>query len=81
MSDITIHMKFFGAFRKFGESLDFAVPAGSNVTAIKNILQEKLKGDGLVLDSVLANDNAILRDEDVLNGDAALSILPPVCGG
>ena len=78
---INIHMKFFGGFRKFGECLDFAVPGGSTVAAIKTALQEQLNGDGLVLDSVLANDNSILRDSDVLNSDAELSILPPVCGG
>lgn len=81
MSTIAIHMKLFGGFRKFGESLDFFVPTGSTVEAIKVALQEKLNGDSLVLDSVLANDNAILRDSDVLESDAQLSILPPVCGG
>lgn len=81
MSDITIHMKFFGSFRKFGESIQFSVPTGSNIAAIKIALQDKLNGDGLVLDSALANDNAILQDADVLNNDAELCILPPVCGG
>ena len=81
MPNITIHMEFFGAFKKFGESLDFCVPAGSTIAVVKIALQKKLNGDRLVLDSVLANDNAILRDSDVLDGDAALSILPPVCGG
>ncbi len=81
MSTITIHMKFFGGFRKFGESLDFSVPIGSTVVAIKATLQEKLNGDKLVLDSVLANDRNILRDSDILSSDTELSILPPVCGG
>lgn len=78
---IKIHMKFFGAFRKFGESLDFMVPVGSSIAAVKTALQEKLNGEGLVMDSALANDNAILRNSDVLERDAELSILPPVCGG
>lgn len=78
---ITIEMKFFGAFRKFGEGLALQVPAGTNVAAIKTALKEKLNGEGLVSDSVLANDNTILRNEDILESDAALSILPPVCGG
>lgn len=81
MADITIHMKFFGAFRKFGETLDFCVPAGSNIAAVKTALQEKLNGERLVMDSALANDNAILHDSHILNDDARLSILPPVCGG
>lgn len=78
---ITIQMKFFGAFRKFGESLALQVPVGTNVAAIKAELQSKLNGESLVSDSVLADDSVILRDDDILEGDAALSILPPVCGG
>ena len=78
---IQIHIKLFGAFRKFGESIDFCLPAGSTIASVKTALQQKLNGEGLVSDSVLANDNAILRDSDVLNSDADLSILPPVCGG
>lgn len=81
MGEITIHMKFFGAFRKFGDGLDFSVPAGSTIAAVKTALQKKLNGEGLVLDSALANNNSILRDSDVLSEDAELSILPPVCGG
>ena len=81
MSSIAIRIRFFGVFRKFGESLDFSVPAGSTISAVKAVLQEKLDGYGLVSDSVLANDNAILRDGDILEGDAELSVLPPVCGG
>lgn len=81
MSEITIHMKFFGSFRKFGESINFSMPTGSTISAVKMALQNKLNGEGLVLDSALANDDAILQDNDVLNNDAELCILPPVCGG
>lgn len=81
MSDITINMKFFGAFRKFGESLDLSVPMGSSIKLIKICLQDKLDGEGLVNDSVLASETAILRDNDIINNNTNLSILPPVCGG
>ena len=81
MIDITINIKLFGAFRKFGESMNLSVPSGSSVVVIKTILQEKLDGDALVFDSVLANDNAILKDTDIIDCDTELSILPPVCGG
>jgi len=81
MAKITIHIKFFGAFRKFGEGLDFSVPTGSTITAVKAVIQDKLNGESLVMNSALANDNTILRDSDVLNDNADLSILPPVCGG
>lgn len=78
---IAVNVKFFGAFRKFGQGLKLSVPAGSTVATIKKSLQERLDGYGLVSDSVLADDNTILRDGDVIEQDAELSILPPVCGG
>ena len=81
MSDISIHIKFYGGFRTFGESLDFSVPAGSSIAVVKKTLQEKLDGNGLVSSSALANDNTILHDYDILESDTVLSILPPVCGG
>ena len=81
MSNIVVKIKMFGSFRKFGDVIDFSIPSGSNVALIKNTLQEKLDGEGLVMDSVLANSNKILRDSEVIDCDAELSILPPVCGG
>ncbi len=81
--EITIHMKFFGAFRKFGDGLDFCVPVGSTIAAVKAALVQALGGQDqpLIEASALANDNCILRDGDVLDSDTELSILPPVCGG
>lgn len=83
MSEIAIHIKLFGSFRKFGDTLDFFVPVGSTAGAIKKTLSGLLNGSEsmLVFDSVLANDKAILRDNHVFESDAQLSILPPVCGG
>ena len=80
MSDLTIEIKFFGAFRQHGESTEITVPAPSTVGAVKKILQDKI-GSSLVSDSVLANDNSILRDNDIIESADCLSILPPVCGG
>lgn len=81
MTDITIQMKFFGAFRKFGEYVNFSVPAGSTIATVKNILQAKLDGETLVSNSVLANNDTILRDSDIVENDTELLVLPPVCGG
>ncbi len=81
MSVITINIKPFGSFRKFGKTFDLSVPTGSTIAMIKTALQEKLNGEGLVSDSVLANENRILRDEDIVEANTKLSILPPVCGG
>ena len=83
MTEIAIHIKLFGAFRKFGDALHFSVPAGSTVATIKKVMSEFIKGkeSTLVFDSVLANDNAVLPDNYIFEADAKLCILPPVCGG
>ena len=79
MSNITIQIQFYGAFRKFGASQSITLASGSTVTQVKQVLSETL-GD-LVHDSVLANDNAVLPNSYVFEEDVTLSILPPVCGG
>ena len=81
MAEITLKIKPFGAFRTFGDSIELSVPSGSSIATIKTLLQTKLNDNILVSDSVLADNDAILRDEDILDSDTALSILPPVCGG
>ena len=83
MSDITINIKFFGSFRKFGSNIDVIVPEGSSVIVVKEALALVLDGkDAFVIEaSVLANDNEILQGDAVFNADTQLSILPPVCGG
>ena len=81
MSEITLKIKPFGAFRKFGDSIVLSVPSGSSIATIKTLLQTKLNDNILVSDSVLADNDAILRDDYILDSDTALSILPPVCGG
>ncbi len=79
MSEITIQIQFYGAFRKFGASQSITLASGSNVTQVKQALSETL--GALVHDSVLANDNTVLPNGYVFKEDATLSILPPVCGG
>jgi molybdopterin converting factor small subunit len=83
MADIQITMRLFGAFRKYGENVSFAVPAGCTVTAVKEKLAEvlKLSDKKLLMDSVLANDNEIIDGCAALTRDSSLAILPPVCGG
>jgi molybdopterin converting factor small subunit len=83
MADIKINMRLFGAFRKYGESVDFTVPKGSTAEAVKTRLAEvlALADPVLIRDSALANDNEIIDGAAVLTGDSRLAILPPVCGG
>ena len=79
MRDITLKIKLYGAFRKFGDSVNLCVVSGSNMDQVKEALSKEL-GE-LVHDSALANDNAILPKSYVFEQNAMLSILPPVCGG
>lgn len=81
--DITITIRLFGAFRKYGDAMKLTLPAGCAVADIKAGLAEKLASNdaALVSDSAIANDNAIIAADTVFTADATLAILPPVCGG
>jgi molybdopterin converting factor small subunit len=83
MSSITITLRLFGAFRKYGERIEFPVTTGSSVAAIKEAIRKELATEikDLVSDSVIANDETILPGSYIIDSDASLSILPPVCGG
>lgn len=83
MTDISINVRLFGAFRKYGETVTFTMPSGSSVQLVKEKLAEilSLADAQLIRDSVLANDNEIIEDTAVLSIDCNLAILPPVCGG
>ncbi len=83
MKTVTITMRLYGAFRKYQDSITLSVPAGSEVTAVKEAVGRALglQARDLVMDSVIANDTAILPPGFTIDTDASLSILPPVCGG
>ena len=83
MSEITITIKLFGAFRKYGETLELSLPAGSSIQDVKNGMAERFDANDVVLvnDSAMANDNEIIQGERAFNEDTELAILPPVCGG
>lgn len=82
MTDITLRLRCFGAFRIHGEQLELSVPQGADIAAIKAALAAQLPTESvLIADSVLADDRAVLTEETRFNADAELAILPPVCGG
>ena len=83
MNTIQVHMKFFGAFRQYGDDCSFTVPAGSNAETIKSVLAKENENidPKLIKAAALANQNTILTTADELDADCELSILPPVCGG
>lgn len=80
---IEINVKFFGAFRKYGEKISFSVPSGASVQDVKKKLAAELKlsDPALINDSAIANDNEIISADAVFTKDSNLAILPPVCGG
>ncbi|MFA7275556.1 MAG: hypothetical protein WC043_02000 [Pseudobdellovibrionaceae bacterium] len=83
MDNITVGIRFFGAFRTFGKDVVLSLPLRSNILAVKQALIAKIGKDQelLVNDSVLANSVHILPEAYVLEENCCLSILPPVCGG
>lgn len=78
-----VSIKSYGAFRRVGDLSDLEIAEGITVGELKNLISKRLGGEesALVFDSVLANDQRILSDEDLVCAEDNLSILPPVCGG
>lgn len=83
MDTVSIRIKYFGAFRKFGSDIMLEMPVGASIAQIKTALSKNMKGREslLVFDSVLGNDDMILSDSYQCNTNCELAILPPVCGG
>ncbi|MFH1157398.1 MAG: MoaD/ThiS family protein [Pseudomonadota bacterium] len=83
MTDITVTVRLFGAFRKYGENATFTVPSGITITGVKEKLADvlNLPDRTLVRDSAMANDDEIIDGDAILTKDSRLAILPPVCGG
>jgi molybdopterin converting factor small subunit len=91
MDPVRVCVRLFGAFRKYssGADVSFEVPGGTTVAAVRRHLGEALQracpafSDQQLLDvSVLADDERILDDAQLLRGDrVSLAVLPPVCGG
>ena len=83
MTDITVTMKLFGAFRRYGNLVTFTVPAGASVGMVQGALSKALPAAdaALIQDSAIANDKAVLPVESVFTESCQLAILPPVCGG
>ena len=83
MNSITITMRLFGIFRKYGETVSFPAPSGSSVQDVKSLLAAalKLEDASLINDSAIANDNEVVGADAVFTRDSQLAILPPVCGG
>lgn len=80
---LQIQIRFYGGFRKYGESIALDIPQSCDVAAVKAVLLKALNGqdEALIGDFVLANDTSILASNHVFMKGGTVSILPPVCGG
>lgn len=83
MKTVKICIRFFGSFRRLGESVSVDVPKNTDIQTLKKILTEKLgkTEEKLIHDSAFADRESILKKDFILTQDTTLSILPPVCGG
>jgi molybdopterin converting factor small subunit len=83
MKKITVSIRLFGAFRKYGEVVILEAPAGVGIDELKELLSSWIGGmeAHLVADSVFANEKEVLAAGAVIEKDANLAVLPPVCGG
>jgi molybdopterin converting factor small subunit len=83
MKTITVNVQLFGAFRKYGETAVLEAPAGVGVNELKELLSRWIGGmeAHLVANSVFANEKEVLAAGAVIEKDANLAVLPPICGG
>jgi molybdopterin converting factor small subunit len=83
MKTIKVSIRLFGAFRKYGEVAVLEAPAGVGIDELKELLSKWIGGmeAPLVADSVFANEREVLAAGAVIEKDANLAVLPPVCGG
>jgi molybdopterin converting factor small subunit len=87
-----VQVRLFGAFRNLGQSeVTVSLPASSvTATEMKTILAQhfgathregSFNASALVSKSALANDSAVLGDQDIVAAGSKLALLPPVSGG
>ena len=86
MKEIVVQL--FGAFSELDPQRELSVPVeGAQVIdlrrALRALLQERFPQfrAGLVDYSAFADEQRVLRDNDLLPSDGRVAILPPVSGG
>jgi molybdopterin converting factor small subunit len=85
MPEVTVRL--FGAFRSFGlgSAVTVTLPDGAcDVASLRAALATQMPDDAArswLASSAFATDTRVLQEGEALPVGAALSILPPVCGG
>lgn len=88
MTNSSVKINFFGAFRKYGDDETLGLSTDVSVSDLKGLLAEHLSGKIpgfsdylLIRDSAIAcNDTVVGAHHKVKPGDV-VAILPPICGG
>jgi sulfur-carrier protein len=86
---INVEVSLYGAFRQLAEqSCHFELPHGACLRDVRTALKEEIArkhpefAQRNLLDvSALADEHAILRNDDILLEDTRLAIIPPISGG
>ncbi len=83
-----VKIRFFGAFRKYGDHAVLDLPDGISVDDLKDRLARHLSGQvpdfsdaQLIHDSAVACNDTIVDSRYKVRFGQSISILPPVCGG
>lgn len=82
---LTLTLQCFGAFRALGETLTVELNTSDSVQALKEQLSRRpdmpdaLKA--LLNKTRLANASRVLSDDERLEADESLALIPPVSGG
>ena len=86
---LNISVQLFGAFRRVHpHPVELCIERNTKIKAVKSALENALRELNPAFDdtellnkSVLANNQKIYQDDDVIVESATIAILPPVCGG
>ncbi len=87
---LEIQVRLFGAFRDYATHpvLLFECSPGTSIAELRQHVQVRLQAirpgsnaDGLLKQSVFADEQAILNEHFRLERSQELAIIPPVCGG
>ncbi|MEN9902350.1 MAG: hypothetical protein RL651_1014 [Pseudomonadota bacterium] len=86
---LNISVQLFGAFRRFHpQPVELSIEKNAKIKEVKSALEDALRklnpefnDEELLSKSVLANNQKIYQDDDVIVESVTIAILPPVCGG
>ncbi len=87
---LEISIRLFGAFRDFAQNpiVTFECAPGTSIAELRQQMESRLENmrpgagaQGLLKESVFADERQVLGEEFRLERSQELAILPPVCGG